>query len=55
MNLDQLSHKLVTNDECSEALKEMQNNKSPGYDGLTVEFYMFFLTTDSIISHQFTK
>ena len=28
--------------ECEEALKSMKNNKSPGYDGLTVEFYKTF-------------
>ena len=25
--------------ECFESLQGMKNNKSPGYDGLTVEFY----------------
>ena len=28
--------------ECEQALKGMKNNKSPGYDGLTVEFYKTF-------------
>ena len=28
--------------ECSIALKEMPNNKSPGSDGFTTEFYKFF-------------
>ena len=28
--------------ECGLALKEMQNNKSPGSDGITVEFYKIF-------------
>ena len=28
--------------ECSKALKELKNNKSPGCDGLPVEFYKFF-------------
>ena len=32
----------LTKSECLETLKEMQNNKSPGYDGLTVEFYKCF-------------
>ena len=27
--------------ECFEALQGMNHNKSPGYDGLTVEFYTF--------------
>ena len=29
-------------DEMTEALKTMENSKSPGNDGLTVEFYKFF-------------
>ena len=29
-------------EECKNALKEMKNNKSPGCDGFTVEFYKFF-------------
>ena len=28
--------------ECGLALKEMQNNKSPGSDGITIEFYKIF-------------
>ena len=28
--------------ECEQALKGMKDNKSPGYDGLTVEFYKTF-------------
>ena len=28
--------------ECFEALQGMTHNKSPGYDGLTVEFYKHF-------------
>ena len=28
--------------ECGKALNEMGNNKSPGCDGFTVEFYKFF-------------
>ena len=31
--------------ECFDALMGMQTNKSPGYDGLTVEFYKFFWPT----------
>ena len=30
---------LLTEVECANALKQMQNNKSPGSDGLTTEFY----------------
>ena len=30
---------LLTEYECGLALKEMQNNKSPGSDGITIEFY----------------
>ena len=33
---------LLTEVECSNALKQMQNNKSPGSDGLTTEFYKIF-------------
>ena len=29
----------ITLDEASAALKNMKNNKSPGYDGFTVEFF----------------
>ena len=32
----------VTKDECYKMLKEMKNNKSPGNDGFTVEFYCTF-------------
>ena len=32
----------VSLDECGKALKELQNGKSPGTDGLTNEFYKFF-------------
>ena len=32
----------VTEKECAEALARMNNNKSPGSDGLTVEFYKCF-------------
>lgn len=33
---------LLSEEECSKALKEMKNQKSPGSDGLTVEFYKIF-------------
>ena len=32
----------ITKSDCFEALKQMKNNKSPGSDGFTVEFYKFF-------------
>ena len=31
-----------TMDECGEAIKSMKNNKSPGFDGIPVEFYKIF-------------
>ena len=31
----------ITLDEASVALKNMKNNKSPGFDGFTVEFFKF--------------
>ena len=33
---------LLTEYECKLALSEMNNNKSPGSDGITVEFYKHF-------------
>lgn len=33
---------LLTEEECGKALKEMKNQKSPGSDGLTTEFYKIF-------------
>ena len=35
----------INENECLKALKEMKNNKSPGSDGLTVEFYKMFWNT----------
>ena len=32
----------LTKDECLKVLKEMKLNKTPGNDGLTVEFYYTF-------------
>ena len=32
----------ITLDEASIALKNMKNNKSPGSDGFTIEFFKFF-------------
>ena len=36
---------LLTEHECTEALNDMSLNKSPGSDGLTVEFYKAFWDT----------
>ena len=48
-NIPQLDKKLVdvgeeeiTVEECGKALKKMKNGKTPGNDGLTVEFYKMF-------------
>ena len=44
--LDEVEQKicegLLTEQECAAALKEMKNQKSPGSDGLTTEFYTIF-------------
>ena len=31
----------ITNEECIAAMKEMASNKSPGNDGLSVEFVIY--------------
>ena len=36
---------LISEAECSSALKDMNNGKSPGSDGLTTEFYKIFWNT----------
>ena len=38
----QLCEKEISMQECNEALDKMKLNKSPGTDGITVEFYRFF-------------
>ena len=42
----------ITPDECAAVLENFQNNKSPGNDGIPVEFYKKFW---SLISEPFTK
>ena len=32
----------LTYDECKKVLETLQNNKAPGKDGFTVEFYKYF-------------
>ena len=32
----------LTIEECGKALRQFENNKSPGADGLTTNFYKFF-------------
>lgn len=49
----------ITKEECHEALKDMQNNKTPGTDGLSAEFYKHFWNQISTImlnsfNHSFT-
>jgi hypothetical protein len=39
----------ITSLECYEVLKKMKNNKSPGSDGFTVEFYRFFWRTPGFL------
>ena len=38
----EICEKLITKEELGNALKELPNNKTPGSDGLTAEFYKFF-------------
>lgn len=35
---------IITEQECAKALKNMKRGKSPGTDGFTMEFYVFFWT-----------
>ena len=41
-NQAELCEGAVTHDEITEAVKQTQNDKSPGTDGLTYEFYKAF-------------
>ena len=50
----------IASDECLLALKEFENGKSPGSDGLTAEFYKFFWkelseNLTSSLNHAFEK
>ncbi len=38
----ELCEGLITEQEYLQSLKSMQNGKSPGCDGFTVDFYKFF-------------
>ena len=40
----------ITNGECIAAMKEIASNKSPGNDGLSVEFFIGNLVVDSVNS-----
>ena len=41
-NIAKLCDSEITADECKKAIDSMPNNKSPGTDGLTAEFYKYF-------------
>ena len=43
----------ITKNECWDALKSMGNNKSPGNDGLTKEFYLAFFAELQSINFSF--
>ena len=36
---------MISEEECAKAIKSMQNGKSPGTDGLPVEFYKILWKT----------
>jgi len=42
----------LTYDECKQVLETFQNDKSPGEDGFTVEFYKFFF---ELLGHNLIK
>ena len=42
----------LTIEECGNALRRLENNKSQGYDGLTTNFYKFFWTDIKDILHE---
>ena len=49
---------LVKVEECQNALKDFDNNKSPGSDGLPAEFYRFFwpdICHDLVASYNFAS
>ena len=44
----------LSNDEILKALKKMPNNKSPGPDGIIVEFYKFLMVQyDKVNNYNF--
>ena len=45
----------ISLNEASKVLDNMKNNKSPGSDGFTVEFFKFFLEIYRFFSSKFTK
>lgn len=42
---------LLTYEECKKVLETFQNDKSPGEDGFTIEFYIFFFRISRTSSH----
>ena len=44
---------ILTEYECANALKQMQNSKSPGFDGLSVEFYKNILERHNSIKFNY--
>ena len=49
---------LVNEEECTNALKDFDNNKSPGTDGLPAKFYRFFwpdICHDLLASYNFAS
>ena len=41
----EIEWKVHYHEECKKALDAFQNNKAPGEDGFTVEFYTFLFST----------
>ena len=51
-----MKENLHTYNECTNALKDMKNNKNPGSDGLTTEFFLIFWNNIEIaIEHRLTR